>query len=210
MILVSRASKYMVGKDTYSLGVYHICGLTSLQFLPFNFPHFSFISLLLTGLPFFDFVVLWGSSAPIMFISYSWVYSLYMDIISLLTCPFYPFLGYHLRECCIYSYILHIMNEFLFFFFDTDELVSILLSTKFYLKDLKIFPYLWPSVSYSVVLASLSLYIARFYCILVCVYWCILVTCVSLVFFLFWLFPVFIFLSVVSYLTVMPSCSFNA
>ena len=91
--LVNRAAKDMVREYTSSLCMYYLCGLTSAQFLPFNFPHFSFISLLLTGLPFFDFVVLWGSSAPIMFISYSSVYSLYMYIISLLTCLFIPFLA---------------------------------------------------------------------------------------------------------------------
>ena len=54
MIMVNRDSKYMVGDDSSSLGIYNLCGLPLAQVLPFNFPHlFSLIIFIARGAPLF-------------------------------------------------------------------------------------------------------------------------------------------------------------
>ena len=94
----------------------------------------------------------------------------------------YPFIGCHFLVCRIYSYLVNIMHELIFFSFNADELGAIIIYTKIYLKALNTCPCIWPSIYCDGVLTILGFYTVIFWCVFVYVYWCILVTCVNLVF----------------------------
>ena len=51
MIMVNRDSKYMVGDDSSSLGIYNLCGLPYAHVLPFNFPNIFLLLYLLHVVP---------------------------------------------------------------------------------------------------------------------------------------------------------------
>ena len=94
----------------------------------------------------------------------------------------YRFIGFHMRVYRIHSYLLNIMHELLFLSFSADELGAIFISNKIPPKAINNFPWIFPYIYYAGVLMLLGLYIASLLCVLIYVYWCILVICVNVVF----------------------------
>ena len=94
MRLVNKASRKIVSEDTSYFVMWHLWGRLSAQFLLFSFPlRFSFIKCMALSDTFFcDIVRLSGFSAPITFMSYSFLYSLYMATTALSPCFLVPFL----------------------------------------------------------------------------------------------------------------------
>ena len=104
--LVNMESKYMDEEDASSLGMYHLFGLPSTHTLPFSFPQFFPLSgFLIPVIPYF--VTLWYCQGPVPplvscnlvgFTHSTW-------LLLIFSVCFYTFLGCHLRECCIHSYL---------------------------------------------------------------------------------------------------------
>ena len=112
MIMVNRDSKYMVGDDSSSLGIYNLCGLPYAHVLPFNFPHPFLLLYLLHVVP-PSFVIF----DAVRIQCYHHLHILYMCLILvhvwylLFTLSLYPFLGYHYFERHIHSDFVHVMHE---------------------------------------------------------------------------------------------------
>ena len=165
-----------------------------MHILPFRFPlHFSFIRFIASSDPFLcDIVRLSGYSAPITFMYSNYVYSLYMAATTLSPCFLISFLD-SICENITSTAILWMscIKHFLFFPMMVNW-VSYPPPPKLHLKALNNYPCIRPSWPCVCGFALLSFHTTWFYFYFILFYLCIIIL---LFFYLFWLYHVFILIS---------------